>query len=70
MKKALLFYILTFFAYLSITASVIWAIVEFVLYLTKDDPFNWLSLASTVLSFILMIVFLFFASVFDRKHKW
>lgn len=35
----------------------IWAIVEFVLYLVKDDPFNWTSLWLTIAAFVLEIFF-------------
>mgnify|MGYP001245662438 CR=1 FL=1 len=31
-----------------ITVFGIWAIVEFILYLVKDNPFNWLSLWLTI----------------------
>lgn len=43
----------------------IWAIVESILYLVKDDPFNFISLWLTVISFVLCMVFfvkLFFSS--------
>jgi len=33
----------------------IWAIVEFILYLVKDDPFNWISLWTTGITFVASI---------------
>lgn len=39
-----------------LTAFGIWAIVEFILYLVKDNPFNWTSLVLTIVAFVLEIV--------------
>lgn len=39
-----------------LTAFGIWAIVEFILYLVKDDPFNRMSLWLTITAFILEII--------------
>jgi len=30
----------------------IWAVVEFILYLVKDDPFNWWSLVLTIVAVV------------------
>jgi undecaprenyl pyrophosphate phosphatase UppP len=35
----------------------IWAIIEFVLYLIKDNPFNWISLYLTIVSLIAEVFF-------------
>ncbi len=35
----------------------IWTIVEFILYLVKDNPFNWWSLGLTIGVFVLNIFF-------------
>jgi hypothetical protein len=35
----------------------IWAIVEFILYLAKDNPFNWTSLWLTIIAFVLEVYF-------------
>ena len=36
----------------------IWAIVEFILYLVKDNPFNWTSLTLTIIAFVGEIFFM------------
>lgn len=36
----------------------IWVIVEFIIYLVKDNPFNFMSLWLTIITFILQIIFL------------
>lgn len=56
--------------YLSFIVSAIWAVVEFILYLAKDDPFNWMSVWSTIIGFVLTIVsFVMKAAMMDREHK-
>lgn len=47
-----------FLSILALLASVasIWAIVEFILYLVKDDPFNWWSVISVAVLYVLIIV--------------
>ena len=34
-----------------------WAIIEFILYLVKDNPFNWLSLWLTIAAAVLEVYF-------------
>ena len=43
---------------LFITAC-IWAIVEFVLYITKDNPFNWWSLVAAGVCIVLYMINLY-----------
>jgi hypothetical protein len=43
----------------ALTAFGIWAIVEFILYLVKDDPFNKLSLWLTIGAFVTEIICFF-----------
>ena len=40
-------------------AACIWAIVEFILYLTKDDPFNWWSIGTIVIIAVLYLINLY-----------
>jgi len=40
-----------------VPVSSIWVLVEFITYLVKDNPFNWLSLWVCILSAIASIVF-------------
>jgi hypothetical protein len=42
-----------------LTGFGIWAIVEFILYLVKDNPFNFTSLWLTISAFVLDVFFLF-----------
>ena len=55
--KSILYFIFTAIAGFAFSAAGIWAVVEFVLYLVKDNPFNWTSLWLTI---ILLVVELFF----------
>ena len=38
-----------------VSALGVWAVVEFILYLVKDDPFNWTSLWLLIVGFVLEI---------------
>lgn len=40
-------------AYLGSTISIVWAIVEFVLYIAKDKPFNWWSIWTLIICIVL-----------------
>lgn len=56
--------------YLSFIISAIWAVVEFILYLVKDDPFNWNSVWCTIIGFVFMIIaFVMKAAMMEREHK-
>lgn len=52
-----LYMALTVLLSLLFTALGIWAIVEFILYLVKDNPFNFTSLWLTIAAFVLEIFF-------------
>ncbi len=41
------------------TISSIWVIVSFILYLVKNQPFQWLSVIVCVLSLILTVIYFF-----------
>lgn len=43
-------------AYLSAAGLGIWVIVEFILYLVKDRPFNWWSLWSLIICIIVILI--------------
>lgn len=34
----------------------LWTIVEFILYLVKNDPFNWISLTLCIVFFVIAII--------------
>ena len=40
-------------------AACIWAIVEFIFYLTKEDPFNWWSIIAAVIIMVLYMINLY-----------
>ena len=42
-----------------------WAIVEFILYLVKDNPFNWWSLGLTITALVVEIFFFIKAALSD-----
>ena len=41
------------------TGCWMWVLAEFILYLVKDDPFNWISFWSTIGVFIIAAYFMF-----------
>lgn len=57
--KIILTGLITLTSYFGITFSCIWAMVEFLLYLVKDKPFNWWS----VWSILICIVVVFLGSI-------
>lgn len=50
-------FILTIIFGLMVSATSVWAIVEFALYLVKDDPFNWTSIWLFIAAVVLEIYF-------------
>jgi len=53
-----LYFILLILMSFLLSISGIWVIVEFILYLVKDDPFNWTSLWLTGVTFVGEIFFI------------
>lgn len=68
------FPIISVLSYLAFVACGIWAGVEFIIYLFKDDPFNWWSLWLTIIFFVLMVVTMIIAaashSIASKKRFW
>jgi hypothetical protein len=54
-----LYFFLTFLCGILLSVFGIWAIVEFILYLVKDNPFNQWSLWLTIGALVAQLVFLF-----------
>jgi len=67
--KLLSITVLTVLVYLSAWACGVWAIVEFIIYLVKDDPFNWLSLWCTIGSWIATIIFTVVIAFVETRSK-
>lgn len=57
--KTAMGFITAFALGLLMTAASIWAIVEFILYLTKDDPFNWWSVGAIAIVSVLYLINLY-----------
>jgi hypothetical protein len=55
--KAIIISLITVFCYFLMSLSVIWAIIEFILYLVKDRQFNWWSVIAVVIFGILAFIF-------------
>ena len=55
--KTRFYYVMTFLMGALFSAFGIWTIVEFILYLVKDDPFIWISLWLTVITFVLELYY-------------
>lgn len=71
--KALITGLLTIIMYLATGASFIWAIVEFILYLVKDKPFDWWSVWSILIcgfiSIILFVLCAFYAAKIESEKR-
>lgn len=50
--KTGLYFIMTIVMGFLLTGFGMWAIVEFILYLVKDNPFNWWSLGLAITAFV------------------
>lgn len=55
-KSGLYFILVIIFGFLA-SGFATWAVVEFILYLVKDNPFSWTSLWLTVAAIVLEIYF-------------
>ncbi len=60
----LTYYILALVSALVATASFWWMIVEFVLYLAKDNPFNWYSM---IIFWIFVVLGIIFVVIWQSK---
>lgn len=59
-----------FLLYLSVitaNVAVIWAAVEFVLYLVKDHVFNWWSIWALIISTVLSFMFAVLSAMYKNK---
>lgn len=50
--KTGLYFIMTIVMGFLLSGFGIWAVVEFILYLVKDNPFNWWSVGLTIAAFV------------------
>lgn len=50
-KRGLYYFIMTIIMGFLLSAFGAWAVIEFILYLVKDNPFNWWSLYLTIAAF-------------------
>lgn len=48
--------LLTIVSIIALSIAKIWVIVEFLLYLFKDSPFNWFSMYLLIISVILIVI--------------
>lgn len=72
MIKYTLIVIVAVLSYIGCTISSIWAVIEFILYLVKDKPFNWNSLWLTIFFIILsvlMAVFTAAVAIYIKKKE-
>lgn len=56
MKRFGIFAVIMMLATVATNILGIWALIEFILYLVKDNPFNWTSLYWTIAMFIVTIL--------------
>ena len=64
--------ILTILSAISFAISEIWVIVSFIIYLVKDEPFNWTVFNVGIISLVVLIVSAFvvsFSKVKDIKTR-
>lgn len=69
MKKIELLLTIKLLAIISINVSFMWIVVEFILYLVKDDEFNWWSVYTLIISLLIVIVIMILATLQVVKHK-
>ena len=55
-------------SYLGAVISVIWALVEFILYLVKDKEFNWLSLWMILALSVIAILSIMISAYFKKNE--
>ena len=53
-----------------INISFVWAIIDFILYLAKDKPFNWVSVLVFIASFVIIIIELVIAIYKKYKERF
>lgn len=67
--KSLLFIFLTVLIGLSVFATKIWIIASFLIYLFKDQPFDWWSVWCSIISWVLLIVLYPISIYYSKKQK-
>lgn len=67
--KILITLLLQIIAYAGGIVSSIWAIIEFIVYLVKDHPFNWWSVWTILICIGVGIVCFFANLIFMTKNK-
>ena len=68
MKKIIGLLITKILAVIMANVSFIWVIIEFILYIEKDQVFNWWSVLAFVISVIVSITLVVFAIVWEKKE--
>ena len=61
--------IIQWIAVLSANLTFLWAIIEFILYLVKDKPFNWISIWLFLLSILVILVSIIFTAITKLSNK-
>lgn len=54
---------------IGINISALWILVEFILYLVKDDKFNWMSVWLLITFVVVMIVNVIIAAIDAKKYN-
>jgi uncharacterized membrane protein YbhN (UPF0104 family) len=67
--KILSLSIIALVSYLAACASCIWALVEFILYLVKDRPFNWWSVWTIIICGVFALVMVVIYAVVAAKEN-
>ena len=64
--KEIIKYIVLFIMGVSPYPSSLWVTVEFILYIAKDKPFNWLSVWACLVSIVLLFISIFIIA-YDKE---
>lgn len=67
--KTLITGLISIVAKIGASLSCIWAIIEFILYLVKDRPFNWWSVWSIIICTITTIVMAITCVYYQHKER-
>lgn len=66
--KALLFGMLLIISYICLVISVVWGVVSFIIYITKDIPLDWGSVWCIGGSLVLMITMFVLNAIFSVRE--
>lgn len=65
--KAISLIVVKVLAVISANVAFLWALIEFIIYLVKDTPFNWWSVWAFIISVVVAITVAIYGAVYSSK---